>query len=192
MSTDQLSLFGIRPDLPEGMIYREEFLSSDQERALIGKIETLPFAPFEFHGFEGKRRTVSFGWRYRFDGSGFGPAGPIPSFLMPLRKAAAEFAGIEEQALEHTLVTEYAPGAGIGWHKDRSVFADTIGISLGSPCRLRFRRPDGDGWERLSLSAEPRSIYLLRGPARSEWEHSIVPVGELRYSVTFRSLAARS
>ena len=40
-----------------------------------------------------------------------------------------------------------------------------------------------------SLIVEPRSAYLLRGPSRTEWEHSIPAVDALRYSITFRSLA---
>jgi alkylated DNA repair dioxygenase AlkB len=91
--------------------------------------------------------------------------------------------------LEHALVTEYAPGAGIGWHRDRPVFADVIGISLLAPCRFRLRRKQGETWQRAALDLAPRSTYLLRGPVRYEWQHSIVPMEELRYSVTFRSRA---
>jgi len=86
------------------------------------------------------------------------------------------------------LLTEYKPGASIGWHKDRAVFDDVVGVSLLSPCNFRFRRKNGETWERRSLNVEPRSIYLLRGPSRTEWEHSIPGVDALRYSVTFRSL----
>jgi alkylated DNA repair dioxygenase AlkB len=87
------------------------------------------------------------------------------------------------------LITEYPPGAGIGWHRDRSVFGDTIGISLLAPGRLRFRRRADGKWQRLSLIAEPGSIYLLRGAARSAWEHSIPAVERTRYSITMRTLA---
>jgi alkylated DNA repair dioxygenase AlkB len=131
----------------------------------------------------------SFGWRYAFDGSGLHRDEPIPESFLPLRERAACFAGIDATALEHVLVTEYAPGAGIGWHRDRSVFGETIGISLLAGCRLRFRRRIGGTWQRAELFAEPRSIYLLRGPARSEWEHSIPAVERLRYSITLRTLA---
>ena len=86
------------------------------------------------------------------------------------------------------MVTEYEPGAPIGWHRDRPQFEDVIGISLASPCTFRFRRKKGAGWERASFIAEPRSAYLLRGPARTEWQHSIPPVEALRYSITFRTL----
>jgi alkylated DNA repair dioxygenase AlkB len=111
--------------------------------------------------------------------------------LLPLRESAAAFAGIAPSGLQHVLITEYAPGAAIGWHKDKAVFGDVVGISLGSPCVFRLRRKTGDAWERASLTLAPRSAYLLQGSARTEWEHSIPAVGGLRYSVTFRNLCAR-
>jgi alkylated DNA repair dioxygenase AlkB len=112
----------------------------------------------------------------------------MPAFLLPLRSKAAAFAGLDPQALQHVLLTEYSAGAAIGWHKDRSVFGETVGISLLSPCRFRFRRGEGGKWERIALTAEPRSAYLLAGAARSDWEHSIPAVEALRYSITFRNL----
>jgi len=191
MKASQPDLFAPASGLPDGLQYREELIGAAEEAALVQHIAALPFAPFRFHGFEGKRRTVSFGWHYAFDGRGLHDAEPIPEFLLPLRERAAAFAGLDAPALEHVLVIEYGIGAGIGWHRDRSVFGDTIGVSLLSACPLRFRRRSAAGWERRSLMVEPRSVYLLRGPARSEWEHSIVPVSRLRYSVTFRTLAAQ-
>jgi alkylated DNA repair dioxygenase AlkB len=86
------------------------------------------------------------------------------------------------------LLTKYPPGSTIGWHKDRSVFGEVIGISLLSPCTFRFRKKTGTKWERASIVAEPRSAYLLAGPARTEWQHSIPAVEALRYSITFRNL----
>lgn len=188
-AAEQPGLFADEPAAPPGLIYRRDLLSGDEEAALAAAIAGLELKPFEFHGFLGKRRVVSFGWRYVFDGSGLSEAEPIPAFLLPLRERAARFAGVDPGALVHMLVTEYAPGASIGWHKDRSVFGDTIGVSLLAPCRLRFRRRSGRGWERAALIAEPRSAYLLRGAARALWEHSIPPVESLRYSVTMRTLA---
>ena len=99
-------------------------------------------------------------------------------------------ADLTADQLPHVLILEYAAGATIGWHRDKDVFDDVIGISLLSPCRFRFRRKSGSRWERAALTLEPRSVYLLRGPARTEWEHSIPAVDTLRYSITFRSLAA--
>ena len=190
MST-QRDLFGAAPQAPDGLVYRPELVTAAEERALLGRLAELPFRPFEFQGFVGKRETVSFGWAYRFDGSGLAHADPIPNWLLPLREQAAGFAGLEAAALEHALLIRYGEGAGLGWHRDRPVFGDVVGISLLAPAPLRFRRRPSDKWQRFTLTAEPRSAYLLRGPSRSEWEHSIPPVEALRYSVTFRTLKAR-
>jgi len=170
------------------MRYTPALISPGEERRLLKKISDLPFKEFEFHGFLGKRRTVSFGLHYDFNGGGLKKAGELPEFLLPLRKRAAEFAGLEPAALEHALLIEYQSGAGIGWHRDRPQFGDVIGISLLAPCTFRLRCKTRTTWARRSLTAGPRSAYLLRGPSRIEWEHSIPAVKMLRYSVTFRSL----
>jgi alkylated DNA repair dioxygenase AlkB len=174
--------------LPEGFRYQDEVLSPDQERTLVEKFASLPFTEFEFRGFLGKRRTVSFGWRYDFNFRELREAEKIPTFLLDLRQKAANFAGLPEGQLQHALITEYSPGAGIGWHRDRDEFNDVIGISLLTPCVFRFRRKAGQRWQRASRELLPRSAYLLRGVAREVWQHSVPPVDRLRYSVTFRSL----
>jgi alkylated DNA repair dioxygenase AlkB len=78
----------------------------------------------------------------------------------------------------------------VGWHRDKGIFADVIGISLSSPGTFRFRRARGDDWERVARRLLPRSGYIMRGPSRYFWEHSVKPVDGLRYSVTFRNFAA--
>ncbi|WP_106638769.1 alpha-ketoglutarate-dependent dioxygenase AlkB [Allosphingosinicella vermicomposti] len=176
------------PALPEGMAYKPDFLSLDEEQNLGARIAALSLKPFEFQGFVGRRRTHSFGLHYAFDGSGLRAADPFPDWLIPVRDHAADLAGLPSEALVHALLIEYALGAGIGWHRDRPVFSDVIGISLCAPAPLRFRRKVGAKWERITVTAEPRSAYVLRGPAREEWEHSIPPVDSLRHSITFRSL----
>jgi alkylated DNA repair dioxygenase AlkB len=112
----------------------------------------------------------------------------MPDFLIPLRERAAAFADLEPDGLQHALVTEYQPGVSIGWHRDRPHYDDVIGVSLLSPCTFRLRRKHGASWERASLRLEPCSIYLMRGPSRDQWDHSIPAVDALRYSITFRSL----
>src|SRR4051794_2274092 len=134
MPAPQPSLFGFdAPALPEGMVYRPELVDEDEEKALASRMANLPFAPFQFHGFEGNRRTISYGWHYAFDGSGLHEAAPIPDWLLPVRAQAAGVAGLPADALEHVLLIEYAPGAGIGWHRDRPAFGDVVGISLLAP-----------------------------------------------------------
>ena len=193
--------------LLEGFRYRPDLIGPAEETALVARVCELPFKEFEFHGYLGKRRVVSFGWQYDYSGQTLRKADDIPEFLLPLRELAASFAGFEPAALQHVLVTEYAPGAGIGWHRDKKVFGQVVGISLLTPCTLRFRRivgtPTSRGsdrrlatppaklkrqWERVNVLAEPRSAYHLSGPARLEWEHSISHVDELRYSITFRNM----
>ena len=183
-----MSLFGATQALPEGFKYQPGVLSPEEEQSLLERVRTLPFKEFEFQGFVGKRRTVSYGWRYDFNDRSLQQADDIPDFLRSLRDTAGEFAGVEPTTLQQVLVTEYDAGAAIGWHRDKKVFGDVIGISLLSACRFRFRRRAGTGWERAAIIAEPRSAYLLRGPSRTEWEHSIPAVESLRYSITYRSL----
>jgi alkylated DNA repair dioxygenase AlkB len=141
-------------DDSEGFQYKDGILSADQERTLIALFGRLPFREFEFRGFLGKRRTVSFGWLYDFNVRELQQAEEIPSFLLAIRQKAAAFAGITESRLQHALVTEYAPGAAIGWHRDRPEFEDVIGISLGAPCLFRFRRKNGMRWERASIELQ--------------------------------------
>lgn len=172
---------------PEGLRHTADLISAEQESRLIEAFAGLPFKPFEFHQYFGKRRIVSFGWRYDYGRRALDPAEPIPDDLLALRELAAAFAGLPASRLRQVMVTEYAPGAGIGWHRDKAVFEEVIGVSLKSACRLRFRRPlPGGGWERAELEPQPRSAYLLQGPARGEWLHSIPAVKKMRYSVTFR------
>jgi len=185
---DQLSMFGGGPSLPSGFRYERELITRDEEGALLEDIRRLPFREFEFHGFTGKRRVVSFGWRYDFSDRSLEKTNDIPEFLLPVREKAASFADLKAEELQHVLVTEYSEGAAIGWHRDKAVFGDVIGISLLSACTFRLRKKSGSRWERASIIAEPRSVYLLRGESRTEWEHSIPGVDALRYSITFRNL----
>jgi alkylated DNA repair dioxygenase AlkB len=175
-------------DVPEGFRYEPELIEARHEQLIIAQMRDLEFAPFQFHGFEGKRRVISYGWMYDFNRGGLKKAEDFPAFLLPVRDAAASAFGIGRDSLEQALLLEYPAGSTIGWHRDRPVFGDVVGVSLLSPCTFRFRRQAGAKWERRSLTAEPRSAYILQGEARNEWEHSIPAVAELRYSITFRSL----
>jgi alkylated DNA repair dioxygenase AlkB len=183
----QAELFGTVVDGPEGFSYRDDVIAPEDEARFVAQFAVLPFQPFEFHGYLGKRRVVSFGWRYDYAGRALRESETIPAFLLPLREKAAAFAGLDGDDLRQILVTEYAPGAGIGWHRDKPMFEDVVAISFLASCVLRFRRKAGPVWERRSQTVQPRSAYLLRGPARQLWQHSVPPVAELRYSVTFRN-----
>lgn len=193
--TSQFDLFGgggagppVSTNLPEGFRYQPDLISRQQEIALLDHIRELPFKEFEFHGYTGKRRVVSFGWKYDYTARRLNRADDIPDFLLELRTVAASFAQRSPESLQQVLVSEYGPGAGIGWHKDKAEFGQIVGLSFLAPCVFRLRRSLGDSWERVKLIAEPRSGYVLAGASRTEWEHSIPPVESLRYSITFRNL----
>jgi alkylated DNA repair dioxygenase AlkB len=194
MKHQQLSLFAASSNpvppcaMPEGFRYGPDVIDAAEEARLVAAFADLPFKEFEFHGFLGKRRVVSFGHRYDFNGGGLKEAEPMPEFLKSLRERAATFAGLAPDELQHALITEYQAGVSIGWHRDRPHYEDVMGVSLLSPCTFRMRRKRGSSWDRASLRLPPRSIYLMGGPSRDEWEHSIPAVEALRYSITFRSL----
>jgi alkylated DNA repair dioxygenase AlkB len=186
----QLTLFDAPASLPDGFRYRPSLISAHEERTLVETVRGLPFKEFEFHGFLGKRRVVSFGWKYDYGKRELRRSDDIPAFLEPVRDKAARFAGMPASALQQVLVTEYRPGASIGWHKDKAVFGEVFGVSLLAPCVFRFRKKTGTTWQRASLTVDPGSAYLLTGPSRTDWEHSIPGVESLRYSITFRNFKA--
>ena len=183
-----MSLLFDAPVIP-GLTYRDEIIDAAEEQALLERLMPLDLAPFRFHGWLGNRKTRSFGWRYDFDDASFTPAEPLPEWLEPLREKAATFARLRPEDFVHVLLARYDPGAGIGWHRDRDVFEKVVGISLHTPARLRFRQRTATGFRRVNLDVAPRSAYLIADEARWNWEHSISPGEELRFSITFRSLS---
>ena len=172
-----------------GLDYRDDLITAAEEPDLLAQLDALDLAPFRFHGWTGNRKTQSFGWRYDFDDASFTQADPLPDWLLPLRAKAAAIAGAKSDDFVHVLLARYDPGAGIGWHRDRPVFEKVVGVSLNTPAKLRFRRRRPGGFDRFSLDVAPRSAYLLSGEARHDWEHSIAPGEQLRFSITFRTLS---
>jgi DNA oxidative demethylase len=175
----------------DGLMQADGIVTRNEEHALIASIDTVQLSPFRFHGWLGKRLTASFGWNYDFETARFAPAAPIPDWLLPLRETAARFARLKPDDLVQALLIRYDPGAGIGWHRDRPVFEHVVGISLGAPATMRFRRRTSSGFERATAELTPRSIYHLSGEARHKWEHTIAEMAVTRWSVTFRSLAQK-
>lgn len=177
--------------LVPGLAYDDELIDIDEEARLIGAIGEIDLSPFRFQGWEGKRLTRTFGWRYDFDDRSFALVEPMPDWLLPLRYKAALFGNIDPAEFVHALVTRYDPGAGIGWHRDRPQYGKVVGVTLAGSAVLRFRRRADDGFRRASLELRPRSAYLLSGEAREHWEHGIAEHDSLRFSITFRTLSER-
>jgi len=183
----QLALFENSIPAPEGLRYAPDFVSPALEQSLIAAIRTLPLRPFQFGQFEGKRRVASFGFSYDYALRQLQQAEPIPAWLTETIEKVEAFGGSPTQ-VRQVLCTEYDVGVGIGWHRDKPHFHDIFGLSLGSACKFRFRRSVGKAWERYTLDAEPRSLYMMSGASRRMWEHSIPAVGAPRYSITFRTM----
>lgn len=180
-------LFGA-PPIP-GLVTQGEFVTPAEEQDLIDRIGGIELTPFQFRGYEGRRLTHSFGWRYDFKDSSFRETEPIPAWLLPLRERAADFAGLRADDFVHVLLIRYDPGAGIGWHKDRPVFEHVVGVSLANRTVMSFRQRDEQRFRRVKVPLPPRSAYLLTGEVRHEWEHGIAGHHALRFSITFRSLS---
>jgi alkylated DNA repair dioxygenase AlkB len=186
------------PELPEGFLYHENFLSETEETELVRAFQGESFAAFDFHGYMAKRRVVRYGVDYEYGTRHVNPIDPIPDFLLSIRDRAGAFAGVAPEELIQGMILEYPPGAPIGWHRDAPQFGIVIGISLLSSARMRLK-PYTVGTSKeqnapakrqptVSIELAPRSIYVLSGTARSAWQHSIPAVENLRYSITFRTV----
>jgi alkylated DNA repair dioxygenase AlkB len=174
-------------ELPSGFRYEQDFLDLKEEANLLERFRNLEFRPFNFQGYVAKRRIVEYGFQYDFTSRHTTATEAIPDFLQGLREKAATWAEVATAEIVEAVVTEYPPGAPIGWHRDVPQFDVIIGISLAGSCRMRLK-PYKDKGRITSVTLEPRSVYAMRGIARWHYQHSIPPVKELRYSVTFRTL----
>jgi alkylated DNA repair protein (DNA oxidative demethylase) len=173
---------------PEGLVYRLDVISREEEANLLQRFEALRFDPIVIHGQAARRTARHFGLDYDYEARTPQPGEPVPDWLIPLRARAAELGAHEPEELVEILVQRYPPGATIGWHRDAPAFGTVVGISLAAASRLRFQRGKGENRRVWEVLLEPRSGYVLSGPARTSWQHSIPPTKELRYSVTFRTL----
>jgi DNA oxidative demethylase len=173
---------------PEGLVYRPDLLTVDEEAELLAVVESLRFDPIVIHGQAARRTARHYGLDYDYEARTPMPGEPVPNWLLPVRERAAELAGVEPEELVEILVQRYPPGSTIGWHRDAPAFETVVGVSLGGESRLRFQRGKGDARRVWEVLLEPRSGYVLAGKARMAWQHSIPPTKELRYSITFRTL----
>lgn len=192
----QPDLFGEAPAAAvEGLRYERDFLSLAEEAELLGIVQGLPLKEMRYKEYTARRRGTSFGGSYDFDTNRLKPGPPLPEALHPLRAKVAAWAGIAPEDLGHMLIAEYRPGTPLGWHRDVPDFEDIIGVSLHNDAVMQFRPyvpgAPASGPAALEFLIEPRSVYLLRGPARWAWQHAIAPTEALRYSITLRTRRAR-
>ena len=177
------------PERPDGLAYAADLLDSAEHDSLVDYVATLDFAEVRMRGQVARRTVRHFGHRYGYESWDLVPGDELPVELLDVRQRCARLAGVAADELAQTLVTKYPPGATIGWHRDAPMFGPAVvGVSLLSSCVMRFQRRAGEERRVYQLLLEPASGYVLAGPARSAWQHSIPAVDELRYSITFRTL----
>jgi len=184
----QASLFDEPAALPNGLVFAPEFVSAEEERALLAGIAALELHEAQYKQYTARRRVASFGAEYDFDANELRPAPGLPPFLGPLREKVAAWAGVPAGSFAHALVSEYRPGTPLGWHRDVPQFEVVAGVSLAAAARMRFRPyPPRAGDAIFALDLPPRSAYVLRGEVRWKWQHSVEATKALRYSITFRT-----
>ena len=177
------------PDLP-GLRFVPEFLGAAEERELLKAIESLTLAEAQYKQYTARRRVASFGGTFDYESNKLLPAPPIPDSLAPLRERVAQWLRTDPSRFEHMLVAQYRPGTPLGWHRDVPDFESIVGVSLLGAARMRFRPyppPPGRSGKTVTLELPPRSLYVLEGAVRWQWQHSIAETAELRYSVSLRT-----
>lgn len=174
MKPRQHGLFSA-PALPEGFVYLERFLSPPQESDLLEKLGALPFEEARYRQYTARRRIVMY-------------EPEVPPWLQPLRSRVAQWMDLDPAELCHALINEFRPGTPLGWHRDAPHYGRVAGVSLGGWARMRLRRYPRGPDKPVVLELAPRSAYRMEGAARWQWQHSISPTPELRYSITFRTL----
>jgi alkylated DNA repair dioxygenase AlkB len=176
------------------MRFEPEFLSPAEESGLLAILAQLPLAPMQYLQYTARRRVASYGGQYDFSAQKLQEAQPLPAWLDPLRERAGAWAGIAPERFTQALIAEYEPGTPLGWHRDVPDFEDIVGVSLLDEAVLRLRpypHVTGSKAPGFKLVLPPRSIYLLRGASRWEWQHSVPPTKALRYSITLRTPSDR-
>lgn len=179
------------PAGPEGFSYFPCFLSAGEEAQLLEIMGQTPFRTFVFQGYEAKRRVASYGFDWNFDSRSLSQGEPIPEAFQPLMDKVAAKISLMRGDFGELLLTEYPAGSVINWHRDAPPFDLIAGISLLSDCSFRFRPHDKAKQGRgaiITLPVQRRSLYVIEGAARRDWQHSIPAVKALRYSITLRTL----
>jgi len=185
----QGALFGDSTAWPPGLVYEPTLISPVEERALLGHLATLDFVCARHKEWTARRRVARFGGQFDFSRNELVEAAPAPAFLQAVRERIAAWCEIAPEEFRHVLVSEYAPGTPLGWHRDAPCFEAVAGLSVAGVARMRWRPCSAQPNPRAAvLDLAPRSAYIMRGPSRWDWQHAISPTKVLRYSITFRTL----
>jgi alkylated DNA repair dioxygenase AlkB len=175
---------------PEGLFYIPQFLTAQQEQDILAHVAPQSFEPYDHHGYKANREVVYFGpaGGYGVGGADIQPE-PMPDWLIPLRERFAHLIDLSADELAMAMIARYDVGAGIGWHRDRPQFGPSVfGLSLAADAEMRFRRFVGENEEMYKINLARASAYIIAGLSRSVWQHGMIPVKQMRYSITFRTI----
>ena len=167
----QLALFSLEAPCPlSGLSYHADFIAPAEEQSLLTALDEGVWSD------DINRRAQQFGYHYsirsRIRANAAQYAGPLPAWcrFVTQRIQARDLFTPE---LDQMIAQEYLPGQGIGLHTDlESLREDVVCIlSLGSQVEMTFLQPStGARWARMLW---PRSLLLIAGEARYDWQHGI-------------------
>jgi alkylated DNA repair dioxygenase AlkB len=176
----QSKLFDASAQMPNGLVYRPDFISEEEEWKLLAMIDTLPMRQARHQAFTGRRLLA---W---FDD-------PLPLFLEPCARRISKWLSVPRRRIAHALINDYLPGTGMGYHRDDEPVEHIVGVSLGGWATMRWRphaKIERGYGTTLALDLEPRSAYIMQKEIRWDWQHSVAPVPARRVSITFRTLSS--
>lgn len=154
------------PAILPSLRYIPNFVTSEQGRDLVQKIDSLPWST------ELSRRTQQYGFKYDYakPRSQPVPIDPFPDWLVELSQRVQ---GITAENFNQVIINEYQPGQGIAPHIDNpKFFGDVVcSLSLGSGANMTFEK----GSEKRDVYLEVNSLVVLEGEARHNWTHGISP-----------------
>lgn len=185
------TLFAIESVYPPGFSYVENFINKEEENLLLDVITKIELHEFIFKGYTANRKVASFGYDYSFENGSLKKGKDIPSSFGFLIEKVAKHLSILPTAFAELLVIEYPEKCVMNWHRDAPPFGLIAGISLLADCTFRLRPHNKDKQTRssvLSIPVKRRSLYVMQDESRSEWQHSVSPVKQKRYSITLRTL----
>lgn len=153
-----------------GLTYIPEYINAFRENELISIIDNQPWIT------DLKRRVQHYGYRYDYKARNVTSElklGELPNWLSDYCKELHS-KSIFPRVPNQVIINEYQPGQGISSHIDCvPCFDKTIAsLSLGSPCVMDFINTKTQ--EKVAVLLEPRSLMLLSGEARYNWQHGIM------------------
>jgi alkylated DNA repair dioxygenase AlkB len=188
------TLFPLEPAYPPGFSYKDNFITPQEEQLLLDEILRTELHEFVFRGFTANRKVASFGYDYSFESGSLIKGKEIPAGFNFLVDKVSKHINISSPEIAELLVIEYPENCVMNWHRDAPPFGLIAGISLLSDCNFRLRPQEKAKQTRSAIIQVPvkkRSLYIMDGESRSDWQHSVSPVKQKRYSITLRTLRER-